>query len=117
MKSKAMRWLMRVMAWRSKQSPMIRWLEVLALFATALAARLLLGTLYGGNPVLSFYPVLLLVSVLLGWKEAVAFLALSVTAGLYLFLPPGMYLLPVGWSFVGGLTIAIITALDRKSVV
>lgn len=48
---------------------------------------------------------------LIGWKEALAVLSLSVTAGAYFFLPPGIYLLPVGWIFVGSLTIAIITAL------
>jgi two-component sensor histidine kinase len=105
------RWLLRILAWRSRQSTVIRWLEALALFATALATRLILGTLYGGNPALSFYPVLLIVSVLLGWKEAFAFLVLSITAGMYLFLPPGMYLLPLGWLSVGGFTIAIIIAL------
>ena len=50
-------------------------------------------------------------AVLLGWKDALVILALSVTAGAYLFLPSGMYLLPIAWLFVGGLNIAIIAGL------
>jgi two-component sensor histidine kinase len=67
--------------------------------------------LHGGIPALNFYPALLIIAVLSGWKEALAILVLSVTVGLYLFLPPGMYLQPVGWLLVGGLTIAIIGGL------
>jgi two-component sensor histidine kinase len=39
-------------------------------------------------------------------------LGLVVGTGAYLFLPPGMYLLPIGWILVGGLNIAIIAALS-----
>jgi hypothetical protein len=55
--------------------------------------------------------VLLIVALVFGWKKATAVLVLSVVVGLYLFRPPGMYLQPVGWLLVGGLTIAIIGAL------
>ena len=106
-----MHWLLRVMVWRSKQPAVIRWLAVLALYAVALTARVILGELYGGIPSLAFYPVLLIVAVLFGWKEALVVLLLSLVAGVYLFLPRGMYLIPVGWLFVGGLTIAIVGAL------
>jgi two-component sensor histidine kinase len=47
----------------------------------------------------------------LGWKEAVFVLVLSLAAGLYFFLPPDMLLLPAGYAFVGTLNIAIIIAL------
>jgi two-component sensor histidine kinase len=47
----------------------------------------------------------------LGWKEAIFVLVLSLSAGWYFFLPPGMMLLPAGWAFVGALNIAIIIAL------
>jgi two-component sensor histidine kinase len=106
-----MHWLMQIMAWRSKQPAVVRWLAVFGLYGGALAARQALGLLYGGIPSLIFFPVLLIVAVLFGWKEALVVLGLSVTAGLYLFLPPGMDLLPVGWVLVGGFTIAIIGAL------
>lgn len=90
----------------------VRWLGAFALYGVALGARVLLGRVYGGVPALTFYPVILMVSVLFGWRQALAVLVLSVISGLYLFFPPGMYLLPLGWLFVGGLTIAIITALN-----
>jgi two-component sensor histidine kinase len=106
-----MLWFMRIIAWRSKQPAVVRWLVMFALYGFALAARLVLGGLHGGIPSLAFWPVLLVVSVLLGWKEALVILGLSVMTGLFLFLPPGMYLLPVGWVLVGGFTIAIIHAL------
>ena len=108
-----MQWLMRIMSWQSKQPALIRWLEALALFGVALAARYSLGIFYGGLPALTFYPVLLAVTAMIGWKEGVAVLVLSVTAGLYLMLPAGMYLQPVGWLLVGSFTIIIIEGLKR----
>ena len=106
-----MQWLVRLMSWQSKQPATLRWAMTAALFGAALATRYALGLFYGAIPSLAFYPVLLIVAALIGWKEALAVLGLSVTVGVYFFLPPGMFLLPVGWIFVGSLTIAIITAL------
>ena len=108
-----MQWLMWIMSWQSKQPALIRWLEALGLFGVALTARYSLGMFYGGLPALTFYPVLLAVTAMIGWKEGLAVLVLSVTAGLCLFLPAGMYLQPVGWLLVGSFTIIIIEALKR----
>ncbi len=108
-----MRWLMGIMSWQSKQSGIMRWLAAMALLGVALTARYSLGMFYGGLPALTFYPVLLAVTAIIGWKEGLAVLALSVTAGLYLFLPAGMYLQPVGWLLVGSFTIIIIEGLKR----
>ncbi len=60
--------------------------------------------------------MILIVSVLFGWKEAVVVLCLSAAAGLFLFLPPGLDLQPIGWLLVGGMTIAIIDALKALAV-
>lgn len=76
-----MQWLLRIVSWRSNQPAMIRWLAAFALFGVALAARFFLGMFYGGLPALAFYPVLLIVAVLFGWKEALAVLGLSVIVG------------------------------------
>src|SRR6266567_7358315 len=108
-----MQWLMPIVGWGSKQPPVIRWPAAFALFGIALAARYWLGMFYGGLPSLAFYPVILIVAAIFGWKEASTVLMLSVTARLYLFLPPSMYLQPVGWLLVGTLTIAIIGALKE----
>ena len=108
-----MQWFMWIMSWQSKQPALIRWLEALGLFGVALTARYSLGMFYGGLPALTFYPVLLAVTAMIGWKEGLAVLVLSVTAGLCLFLPAGMYLQPVGWLLVGSFTIVIIEALKR----
>src|SRR6266567_3029839 len=110
-----MQWLMPIVGWGSKQPPVIRWPAAFALFGIALAARYWLGMFYGGLPSLAFYPVILIVAAIFGWKEALAVLMLSVTARLYLFLPPGMYLQPVGWLLVGTLTIAIIVTLKEQA--
>ena len=95
---------------------MIRWLAALALFGLALGIRFSVGILYGAIPALAFYPMILIVSVLFGWMEAVAVLGLSAIAGLFLFLPPGLRLQPIGWLLVGGMTIAIIDALKALAV-
>ena len=102
---------LQVLAWRSSQPAVIRWLAALGLVIVAVAARFGLGALHGANPAVVFYPEILLAAVLLGWKEALLVLALSVAVGVFLFLPPGMYLLPVGWFLIGGLNIAIIAGL------
>lgn len=107
-----MRRLLEILAWRSRQLPLVRWGGVIFLFLAAVSARLALGSLHGANPAVIFYPAILLASVLLGWKEALLLLGLVVGTGAYLFLPPGMYLLPIGWILVGSLNIAIIAALS-----
>lgn len=107
-----MRWFTRIIAWRSRQRPAIRWLLVFALYGVALVTRMVLGRLYGGIPSLAFFPVLLVVSVVFGWREALVVLGLSVISGVYLFVPAGMYLVPVGWILVGSFTIAIIHAQE-----
>jgi two-component sensor histidine kinase len=90
-------------------------LEAAALFGIALVTRFSLGPLHGAIPFLSFYPAILIAAVLLGWKEAIFVLVLSLFAGWYFFLPPDMLLLPAGWAFVGALNIAIIIALKALS--
>jgi two-component sensor histidine kinase len=106
-----MRWLLRVIAWRSNRSVVVCWTAVITFCALAIIGRFLLGTLYGGVPSLTFYPMLLVVAVIAGWKEALIVLVLSLVAGLYLFLPPGQYLVPVGWMVVGSFTIVIVHGL------
>ena len=103
--------VMQMLAWRSSQPALIRWLEASALFGVALAARFWLGTLHGAVPFLTFYPAILIAALVLGWKEATFVLVLSLSAGSYFFFPPGMLLLPTGYAFVGTLNIAIIIAL------
>ncbi len=83
------------------------------LFFVALTARLALGRLHGANPVLTFYPAILLAALMLGWKEAVLILAMSIGVGTYLFIPARMYLQPLAWLTVGGLNIAIIAGLQH----
>jgi len=101
----------RVLGRRWRQPILIRWLEAFGLFGVALVIRFLLGPLLGAIPFLSFYPAILLAALLLGWKEAVFVLVLSIAAGLYFFLPTGAVLFPIGAAFVGVLNIAIIIAL------
>ena len=105
--------LQALLKWQSRQSALLRWGAALILFAIALVARLALGRLHGANPVLAFYPAILLATLVLGWKEALLILTLSVGAGIYLFIPAGMYMQPFAWLVVGGLNIAIIAGLQH----
>jgi two-component sensor histidine kinase len=107
-----MQQFLRILGWRSRQTPLIRWGGAIFLFLVALSARSALGPLHGGNFALTVYPTILLATVVLGWNEALLLLGILVAAGAYLFLPPGTYLLPVGWLFVGGLNIAVVAALS-----
>ena len=102
-----------VLAWRSNQPAVIRWLEAVGLFGLALGLRFVLGDLHGATVGLGFYPSILLIAAFIGWKEAMAVLGLSVAAGVYLFVPDKMYLQPIGWVIVGGLNIAIIAVLKK----
>jgi two-component sensor histidine kinase len=102
-----------VLAWRSNQPAVIRWLQAVGLFFLALLLRFALGDLHGATVGLAFYPSILLIALLIGWREALLVLALSVSAGIYLFLPDKMYLQPIGWVIIGGLNIAIIAMLKN----
>jgi two-component sensor histidine kinase len=110
-KLNVMQRFLNILAWRSRQPPLGRWGAAVFLSLLALLVRLGLGGLHGANPALAFYPAILLAAVFLGWREATLVLGLSVAAGIYLFLSPGLYLLPIGWTAIGGLNIGIITAL------
>ena len=114
-KHNVMQKFLNVLTWRSRQSPLVRWGGAAFLFLIALSVRVGLGALHGANPAMAFYPAILLASVVLGWKEAILVLGLSVAAGIGMFLSPGMYLLPIGWIVIGGLNIAIITALTAAA--
>lgn len=103
--------MIKIMAWRSGQPAILRWLLTLLLFGAAITARTKLGSLHGANPALTFYPAIIITATFLGWREATLLLILSVSFGAYLFLPSGLYLMPIAWIFVGGLNILIITTL------
>lgn len=103
-------WVERILRWRLQQPAAIRWLKAILLFAIAFVIRLLLGSVHGAIPFVTFYPAILVAAVVLGWQEASLVLALSLAAGLH-FLPGGMWLLPVGWVLAAALNIAIIVAL------
>ena len=102
-----------VLTWELSQPPAVRWLTALLIFILALVSRFAMGLSHGANPALTFYPAILLTTVALGWKEALLVLALAEAAGIAYFLPSGMYLLPIGWLTVGGLTIGIVAALKH----
>jgi two-component sensor histidine kinase len=104
--------LPKILGWRSRQTPLLRWGGAIFLFLVALSARSALGSFHGGNSTLTIYPTILLASVLLGWKEALLLLGLLVAAGEYLCLSTSNHLLPIGWLFVGGLNIAVVAALS-----
>lgn len=106
-------WLGRFFAWRSSQSTGIRWLFALLLFLAALSTRLLLGKLHGANPVLAFYPALLLTTVCSGWRQAGVLLVLAAGTGAWLFVPADEFLMPVAWVVVGSFNIATIAVLDH----
>ncbi|HEX2941507.1 MAG TPA: sensor histidine kinase [Rhodopila sp.] len=103
------------MAWRSGQPAFNRWLATGVLFTAALLARFALGRLHGANPVIAFYPAILLAALFLGWKQAMCLLVFAVAAGSYLFLPSGMYLQPVAWLIVGTLNVLIIAMLESAA--
>jgi len=104
-------WMARLLRWQWRQPILIRWLAAILLFFVALIIRYSITPYYGPVPFVSFYPAVLAATLLLGWKEAIFVLTLSLAAGCYFFLPPGMPLMPVGWALVGGSNIAIIIAL------
>jgi two-component sensor histidine kinase len=103
--------MVEVVAWRFRHPPVFRWLIAAGLFALALLVRVGLGRLHGANPVLAFYPVILLTATFLGWREAAFILILSVSVGAYVYLPPDLYLMPFAWLLVGSLNILIIATL------
>jgi len=107
--------LMRVFLWRPPQPALARWIEAAALAACAVAARYFLGTLCGANPGTVFFPAILIATVLLGWKEALLVLGLSIAAGWYWFLPRELSLMPVVWLVVGSLMIGIIAAFQATA--
>ena len=104
----------RILGWR-RLPTLIRWLAASVIFGIALALRFTFGPLHEAARFLIFYPAIIIAAVLLGWKEAIFVLVLSLSVGWYFFVPPGMSLLIVGWALVGSMNIAIITALKTMT--
>jgi two-component sensor histidine kinase len=104
----------RILGWR-RLPTLIRWLAASVIFGIAFALRFTFGPLHEAARFLIFYPAIIIAAVLLGWKEAIFVLVLSLSAGWYFFLPPGMSLLIVGWALVGSMNIAIIAALKTMT--
>ena len=107
--------LTRILGWR-RLPTLLRWLTASLIFGIALALRFTFGPLHEAARFLIFYPAIIIAAVLLGWQEAIFVLVLSLSAGWYFFLPPGMGLLPVGWAVVGIMNIAIIERLTEVNV-
>jgi two-component sensor histidine kinase len=109
-------WVLKILAWRSDQPIVVRWLEASALFVAAFSLRYTLGWHEGAIPFLTFYPAVLFTALLLGWQEAIFVLTLSIAAGLYFFLPADMFFLPIGWAVAGAFNIAVIIALKALAL-
>jgi len=109
---RGMRWLIRILRWRWRQPPLVRWVEAAGLFGIALTIRLLVGRFYGMMPALSFYPVILIAAIFLGWKEAIFILVTAIVVSWFLFVPPDQILLPLMWAVVGTVNIGVIIGLQ-----
>ncbi len=109
--AKWVQYTIRLFAWRTSHR-MVRWIGTLLLFVVVLYLRFALGLVYGANPGLIFYPPILLAFVLFGWIHAAVLLVLFVAAGIWWFLPAGLYLQPIGWIVVGACNIALLAALE-----
>jgi two-component sensor histidine kinase len=62
------------------------WAIALVLFATSVAARLALGRLLAGVPFLTFYPAIIVTTLICGWRQGVLVLGLSGIGAWYFFL-------------------------------
>ena len=109
---RGMRWLTRILRWRWRQPPLVRWVEAFGLFGIALIIRLLVGRFYGIMPGLSFYPAILIAAIFLGWKEAIFIMAAGIVVAWLLFVPPDQMLLPLMWGIVGTVNIGVIIGLQ-----
>jgi len=108
-----MRGLENVLVRRSAMPAPLRWGGATALLCLTLAVRYWLGPLQGSLPALSFYPALLITAVLFGWLEACFVLLAALILAAVFFTPRPPPLMMIGWLFVGGLNIALVTILLR----
>jgi two-component sensor histidine kinase len=84
-----------LMGWVSHPSGLTRkrrgawgWAIAPVMFATSVVARLALGKLLAGVPFLTFYPAIMVTTLICGWRQGVLVLGLSGFAAWYFFLPP-----------------------------
>jgi two-component sensor histidine kinase len=102
--------------WQSGRPTVVRWVASLALFAVAITTRVTVGTLHVAAPAFPFIPILIIIAMMFGWKEAIVILCLSVGFGWYMYLPSDLYFLPMSWLVVGSLLIATIAALKSLAL-
>ncbi len=100
-----------------KRRGVLPWAVALLLFATSLAARLVLPPVLIGLAFITFYPAIVVATLICGWQQGTLVVLLSVLAGWYFFLEPtstfaskdaaaiGIFL------FAGGSVVLVVAAL------
>ena len=117
-------WTDRLVRWR--RQPMIAYSVAVAAVAVATAARLAVDPIVGsGVPFLTYFPAIVIVSLLSGFWPAMLAVALSVGLAWYFFIPPvhsfalgkyGLWLLVMfgGVAFVSAALAALINAVVER---
>lgn len=115
-----MPWVHKIHTASIKRRGLLPWAVALLLFATSLAARILLDPVLAGMKFLTFHPAIVAATLLCGWLQGVFVLALSAVAAWYLYLEPvrSFQLTEspsvgalVAFLLVGGFNIVLVAAL------
>lgn len=118
---KSMPWVHQLSRASIKRQGVLPWSVALLLFSISLEARLVLPPVLIGLAFITFYPAIVVTTLICGWRQGVLVVFLSVLAGWYFFLEPinsfqskdavaiGIFLL------AGGFIVLVVAAL-RETV-
>ena len=81
----------RVFRFPERNAAGTRWAVALLIFGLALAARLVLVGHASGLPFITFFPAIVLTTLICGWPQAVAVLLLACVSAAFLLPPPSWY--------------------------
>ena len=81
----------RIFRFQDRHSPPTCWGVALLLFALALVARLMLAGYASGLPFITFFPAMILTTLLCGWRQALLVLLLACASAALLLPPPSWY--------------------------
>ncbi len=113
----AMPWVHQLSRATIKRQGLLSWTVALGLFTASVAVRVLLNPVIAGMKFMTFWPSIVIATLICGWRQGAAVLILSALSARYLFLDPAptSNISIVTFLLVGGFFVILMAAL-RETV-
>jgi two-component sensor histidine kinase len=110
-----MPWVHQLSRFSIKRQGLLSWTVTLGLFTTSVAVHALFNPVMAGTKFMTFWPSIIIATLICGWQQGVAVLILSALTAKYFFIEPASSASIVSFLVVGGFLLLVMAAL-RETV-